>query len=98
MVAFNRRRFHGAVAMVMRSKAPHAVSLNPLHVGPLSFQLLITIPRSSISKPLGIRGGASLSLGLHRGQGAPAPPHVQACSPAKADRDGFHRPSRRRTS
>jgi hypothetical protein len=39
------------------------------------------VASSSSLKPGGIRGGVSSSLGLHSGQGMPAPPHWQACGP-----------------
>jgi hypothetical protein len=40
-------------------------------------------PSSSYSmrEPVGGRGGWSRLLGLHFGQGIPAPPQLQACSP-----------------
>jgi hypothetical protein len=37
---------------------------------------------NSVLKPSGKRGALSFSGTLHQGQGAPAPPQVQACSPS----------------
>jgi hypothetical protein len=49
---------------------------------------------NSVLKPFGGRGADSSSLGLHRGQGAPAAPQMQACSPFHGRSGWASQPSR----